>query len=132
MVVVLDATALMTYLKKEQGYEIVKEQFIKVSDSDNRLLMSTVNWGEIYYLLIKQKGIEQADEIQKAIETLPIEFIEPDLRITKQAAKYKAMKKLPYVDSFAAALAKVNDAELITKDNDFRLLGDEIKIIWIK
>jgi len=132
MVKVLDATALMVYLKKEPGYERVKEAFVNASESNKVILMSTVNWGEVFYLLIKDQGIEQAERIQKIIETFPIEFVAPDFLITKQAALFKAAKKLPYADCFAAGLAKVHKGEIITGDNDFRAIENEIKIIWIK
>ena len=132
MVKVLDATALVAYLKKESGYEKVKEAFVNASGSNKFLLMSTVNWGEVFYLLAKDQGIEQAENIQKVIETFPIEFVAPDLLITKQAALFKALKKLPYADCFAAALTKIHKGELYTGDNDFRAVEGEIKVIWIK
>ena len=131
MVKVLDATGLMAYLKKETGYEKVKEAFVNASGSNKFLLMSTVNWGEVFYLLIRDQGIEQAESIQKVIETFPIEFVAPDLFITKQAALFKAEKKLPFADCFAASMAKIHKGEIITGDNDFRVIENEIKIIWI-
>jgi predicted nucleic acid-binding protein len=132
MEVVLDATALIAYLKKENGFEKVQEKFIKASETNKNILMSTINWGEVIYLIIKHEGIEEAEKIQKVIDTFPIKLVEPDPIITKQAALYKAIKKLPYVDSFAAAMTKINEGELVTGDNDFKLVQDEIKIIWIK
>src|ERR1017187_4704474 len=102
MAVILDATALMAYLGKEPGYDIVKEKFIKATETNENLLMSIVNWGEVYYKLIQDHGIEKAVGFQKIIETFPIDFVEPNFIITKQAGLYKAVKKLPYADSFAA------------------------------
>ena len=93
--------------------------------------MSTVNFGEVYYLLIRDHGLEDADKILKVIETLPIEFMPPDLVITKQAAFYKAAKKLPYADCFAAALAKVHKGEVVTGDKEFKAIENDIKVIWI-
>ena len=69
--------------------------------------MTTVNFGEVYYLLIRDHGLEEAGKIPQFIETLPIDFVEVDMELTKQAAFYKATKKLPYADCFAAALAKL-------------------------
>ena len=49
MQVVLDAYALLVYLQKEKGYEIVNDILIKALDG-RRCLLSAINWGEIYYI----------------------------------------------------------------------------------
>ena len=131
MVKVLDASALMTYLEKEPGYEKIKDLFVKATESGRHLLMSTVNWGEVFYVLIKDHGVEEAERIQRIIETLPIEFVPPDLITAKQAALYKATKKLPYADCFAAALAKVQKGEVVTGDKEFKVVEHEVKVVWI-
>ena len=131
MVKVLDASALMAYLEKEPGYEKIKDLFVKASESGRHLLMSTVNWGEVLYVLIKDHGLDEAERIQKIIETFPIELVPADYPIAKQAALYKALKKLPYADCFAAALAKGSKGELVTGDKDFKVLESEIKINWV-
>ena len=52
------------------------------------------------------------------------------------AADFKARFKLSLADAFAAALAQELDkekkAELVTGDPEFRPLGQEIKIHWLK
>jgi hypothetical protein len=37
-----------------------------------------------------------------------------------------------YVDAFAAALAIENKATLVTSDSDFRKLGHNFPIVWLK
>ena len=128
---VLDASALLAYLEKEPGYEKVKETLSKAAEHQRNILMSTVNWGEVYYILIRDYGIERADEIIKLIDTFPIDIIPADKSLAKEAALFKAEKKLPYADSFAAALAKIRKAELLTADKEFKLVEDKIKILWI-
>ncbi len=131
MVKVLDASALMAYLEREPGYERIKDLFVKTAQNGRQILMSTVNWGEVFYVLIRNYGSEEAERVQKIIESFPIEFVPPDLVVTKQAAFYKATKKLPYADCFAAALAKVHKGELITGDKEFKTIENEVKIVWI-
>lgn len=131
MVKVLDASALVAYFEKEPGYRKVKDLFVKAADAGNPLLMATVNWCEVIYVLVRNYGLDSADEVQNVIETFPIEFIPPDLTLTKQAALYKVTKKLPYMDCFAAALTKLQKGELITCDKDFKAVENEIKISWI-
>lgn len=131
MVKVLDASALMAYLEKETGYEKVKDLFVKAAESGKNLLMSTVNWGEVFYVLIRNYGIDEAEEMQRLIEMFPIEFVPADLALTKQAALYKITKKLPYMDCFAAALTKLHKGEIVTGDKEFKVLENEVRIEWI-
>ena len=131
MVKILDASALMAYLEKEPGYEKVQDLLSKTSESEKRLLMTTANFGEVYYLIIKDRGLEEAEKILQLLQTLPIDTVPIDWELAKQAAVYKATQKLGYVDCFAAALAKLRKGELVTTDEDFKVLEKEIKIVWI-
>ena len=45
---------------------------------------------------------------------------------------YKAGGKLAHADAFAAALAKLRHAELVTGDRDFKAVESKIKIGWLK
>jgi predicted nucleic acid-binding protein len=47
------------------------------------------------------------------------------------AAILKAHKKMSYADCFAAALAKLKKAELVTGDKEFKEVEKEVKILWI-
>ena len=132
MVKVLDASALMVYLEKEHGYAKVKDLFTKAAESEKNLLMTTVNLGEVYYVLVRNHGLEEAEKILQLIETFPIEFVEIDIALAKQAALYKATLKLPFVDSLAAALTKLRKGELVTKDKDFKAIEQEIKVSWVE
>ncbi len=131
MVKILDASALICYLEKETGYEQVKDLLGKAAESGRNLLMTTINWGEVHYVLLKDYGQDEVDHILTLIHTFPIEFVPADLVLVKQAAIYKATKKLPYVDSFAAALTKLRKGELVTGDRDFKVVEGDIKISWI-
>lgn len=58
--------------------------------------------------------------------------VDNDLELVRQAAIFKATKRLSYADCFAAALAKLHNAELVTGDPEFRAVETEIKIGWLK
>ena len=131
MIKVLDASALIAYLEKEPGYEKVKEALSKAAETQKKLLMSTVNWGEVYYILVRHYGLEKADETLRLIETFPMELVPADEESAKQAALYKALKKLPYADSFAASLTKIRKGELLTTDKEFKSVEHDIKIVWV-
>jgi predicted nucleic acid-binding protein len=38
---------------------------------------------------------------------------------------------MSYADCFAAALAKINKAELITGDREFKEVEGEVKVVWL-
>ena len=62
---------------------------------------------------------------------MPVEIVPADQHQTHQAAIYKGTHKMSYADCFAAALAKLHRAELVTGDEEFKQMQEEIKILWI-
>jgi predicted nucleic acid-binding protein len=128
---ILDAHGLLVFLEKEAGFEKVESFFINAVEKDKYLLMTSVNFGEVYYIVLRECGQEKAHEIEKIIRTLPIEIVNVDIHLAKEAAHFKAAKKISYADCFAAALTKSYKGELITGDKEFRVFEKEIKIAWI-
>lgn len=131
MIRVLDAHGLLVFLEKEAGYEKVEQSFVAAVEKDRYLLMTSVNFGEVYYIVLRECGQDKAHEIEKIIRTLPIEIIDVDMQIAKEAARFKATNKISYADCFAAALTKLHKGELVTGDKEFKALEDEVKILWI-
>ena len=128
---VLDSYSLLAYLEGEAGADKMIEMFRVARDSGRDLLLSVVNWGEVYYITLREAGRERAEEMAHLISTLPIQIIPADVDVTKQAAEFKAGKKMSYADCFAAALAKLRKVELVTGDKEFRQVEGEVKILWI-
>ncbi len=131
MAKILDAHGLLVFLEKESGFEKVESFFVEAVEKDDSLLMTSVNFGEVYYIVLRECGQEKAHEIEKIIQSLPIEIIDVDRQLAKEAARFKAIRKVSYADCFAAALAKLHKEELITGDKEFKALEDEIKVAWI-
>jgi len=128
---VLDSYSLIAYFEGEEGADKMIEIFKAARDSGRSLFLPVVNWGEVYYITLREAGRERAEEVAHLISTLPIQIIPADLELTKGAAELKASKKMSYADCFAAALAKLRRAELVTGDEDFRQVEGEVKILWI-
>lgn len=131
MVRVLDAHGLLVFLEKEAGYEKVEQSFVAAVEKDKYLLMSSVNFGEVYYIVLRGCGQEKAREIEKIIRTLPIAIIDVDMHLAREAARFKALHKMSYADCFAVALAKLHKGEVITGDKEFKTVESEIKIVWL-
>ena len=128
---VLDSYSLISYIEGEAGKDTMIEIFRSARDSGKACLLSVVNWGEVYYITLREAGQPRADEIAHVLSTLPIHIVHADLELAKQAAIFKASKKMSYADCFAAALAKQRKVELVTGDKEFQQVQGEVKILWL-
>ncbi len=128
---VLDASALMTLFDGRPGADRVREFLLTAADAPEALLMSVVNWGEVYYTVWRGRGEKAASEKLDQIGQLPIELVEVDAPSARLAATLKAKLGLPYADCFAAALASLRRAAVVTADADFEVLKDEVEVVRI-
>ena len=123
---VLDANALYRFLMDQPGAEIVEDLFKRARDSQTMLLLSVINWGEVYYNIAMKKGILEAQTFMAEVRLLPLSVISADEPITEAAAKFKAGYGLPYADCFAAAITGRSNI-LVTADvKDFK------KVPWLQ
>jgi len=135
MTMVLDAHALMVLFNDEPGAEEVEKILIKAESGSPKLFMSVVNWGEVYYSILRGASQEMAEAKAHEIAGMQIELVPvdaDDLELVRQAAAFKATRKMSYADCFAAALAKIKNAELITGDREFKQLARDVKIHWLQ
>jgi predicted nucleic acid-binding protein len=133
-IMVLDAHALMVLFNDEPGAEEIEKILIKAESGSPQLLMSVVNWGEIYCSIFRGASQEMADAKAREIAGMQIELVPvdaDDLELVRQAAAFKATRKMSYADCFAAALAKIKNAELVTGDREFKQLARDVKIHWL-
>jgi predicted nucleic acid-binding protein len=128
--VVLDSSALMTFFEDRPGAEKVEEAIHLAIAGKRELLMSVVNWGEVYYSVWRAKGPGVARKVVEEIVQLPITLVPADLELTRLAAEFRAQHKLPYADCFAAALAADRRASLATSDKDFARVEKQLHILW--
>jgi predicted nucleic acid-binding protein len=129
---VFDASALFAYLQKTAGASKVNELLKEAIRGPARVLMSAVNYGEVYGRILRDYGPDQAHMSMHALSPLPIEVLDATPQRALQAADVKSKYKLYYVDSFAAALAMEHKATLVTNDSDFRKLGHSFPVVWLK
>jgi predicted nucleic acid-binding protein len=102
---VLDASALYRFILKGDGSHIVADLLKQTVVLGTPLLMSAVNWGEVYYSLVKRVGMVKTDNmLAEMISRVPISLVSVTPEDAVRAARLKAQHKLPYADAFAAAL----------------------------
>jgi uncharacterized protein len=132
---VLDSWALIAFFEDEPAAEQVEQLLVKAEAGTHKLLLSVVNWGEIYHNTMREVSQEAAEQTAREMAGLTIEIVgveDKNLQLVRQAAIYKATRKLSYADAFAAALTKIRNAELVTGAREFKEVEDEIKIGWLR
>ncbi|MFZ1129197.1 MAG: type II toxin-antitoxin system VapC family toxin [Terriglobales bacterium] len=127
---VLDANAILDFLMNGPGAERV-EYLLRGARPDTPLLVSAVNWGEVFYISWQRHGAESAKQTLAELLQFSIRIVPVDVAQVLKAGELKAVHKVPYVDCLAAALATLNQATLVTSDRDFEKLGRQFPILWI-
>ena len=127
---VFDTSALITFLEQEPGAEEVADLIERTASANRLRLICVVNLGEVWYDIARKR--KDADRVVNELLGLGFSVVDVDWEITRSAAQLKAQYKLGFADSYAAALAKLRGAELVTRDNDFKKLGREVKVRLLK
>jgi len=128
---VLDANAVLALTDDTNGAERVQQLLTAALRDNKRLLISVVNWGEVFYVSWERRGEEAARRMMASFSRLPVEIVPADTGLISKAAEIKSVHKIPYADSIAAALAELRGATLVTSDRDFEKLGRRIQILWL-
>ncbi len=129
---VLDASALLAMFFGEPGMEKMRELFHAASEADRPVFISAVNWAEVLYRMERKHGKAGYDTARQFEHTTPLEAVPVDRELAEMAALLKNQHGLGLADAFAAALAKLKKAELVTADTEFKSVEKEIKINWLK
>jgi predicted nucleic acid-binding protein len=125
------ATPLWLILREKKALKLLPVS-LKTPLDKAEVFLCVVNWGEMYYIALREGGDDKAELYRLTLVKYPITIIEANKELTIQAARYKAFQKISYADAYAAALAKLRKAELVTGNKEFKPLEKEITIHWIQ
>lgn len=128
---VLDSWAALAYLGGEASSQAIADLIASAHDDRIPMYMSTVNAGEVWYILAREITEARADEAVADLTGLGVELIDADWPLTRTAATFKARYKMSYADCFAAALAKDRKSDLVTGDKEFKQVDGEVGIRWL-
>lgn len=131
---VLDSFALIGYLENESFSDQIQHALTQAKSGASRLYLHVIHLGEVYYITLREQGRSLADLSYSRIKALPIKLIDRiDEELLLAAAGLKARHPISYADSFAAALAMINNCPLLTGDPEFRSLEKQgiISIEWL-
>lgn len=129
--IVLDSYALLAYFEKEAGWNDVARLLADAAAERCALRCSIVNWGEVLYITERVYGVEKANEVEVVMDDLPVEWVDADRALTREAARLKVDGGLAYADCFAAALALVADGEVVTGDPEFAAVEGQVAVRWL-
>ena len=130
-VYVLDSYALFAHFEDEAGGEKVRKILRAASAGKTRLFLSVINLGELYYISLRERGREMAEQILFLMEQLPIDIVTADRERTLEAAKLKGAHPVAYADCFAAELAIRKNAKVVTGDPEFKRFERILSVEWI-
>ena len=130
--VVLDSYALLALLRAEPGADQVRELLEHAVGHDAPVHMTEVNYAEVQYITRRKNGDAAWKVIADQLTAAPIEFHPATRELADLAASFKARFRVSLADAFAAALAKQQEAALVTGDPEFKALEKEIKLVWLK
>jgi predicted nucleic acid-binding protein len=130
---ILDSFALIAYFRDEAGADKVEALLHNAASRHDVLHMTEVNYAEVQYIIIRRNGLSGWETVFDRLVALPISFHPVTRELADIAARFKASHPISLADAFAAALAKIRNAELVTGDPEFKVIEGELKKIrWLK
>ena len=129
--IVLDSWAMMAFFENEPAAEQVEKIIVEAHQNGVPLMMSVVNVGELWYNTVRGHSQADAERVVQELDNLGIAVVEANWEITKQAAIFKTKGRLAFADCFAAALAKLRKAEIVTGDPEFKQIEEQVKVLWV-
>jgi PIN domain nuclease of toxin-antitoxin system len=127
--IVLDACALIAYMRNEKGAELVHKE---LHSAKTRPLMHAINLYEVYYDTYRQQpGL--AHLVPEFAKKAGIEiFQRTDHRLMEEAAILKTSFQMSLADSVACGLARKLGATLLTADQHEFGEVEKVGVVKIK
>lgn len=129
---VLDAFPLLVIFDRQLNWEISKEYLDLPLKTGVPHLISSINFGEVLYIIQRDHGEKAVETAKNRILEGPIEIVLPSLEQTYIAARLKSFGGASYADCYAAALALERNLAVLTGDKEFENLEPHgVKVEWL-
>jgi predicted nucleic acid-binding protein len=129
----LDACAVIAYLRKEPGAEVLKEI---IEQPETFLAMHICNLGEVYYDFFCEDGVEAAQTAWASTVALPLTLRrDVDDDFVRRVGVIKVSEKTSFADAFALALSERLHIPLVTTDHhEFGSLEQKghFRFLWLR
>jgi predicted nucleic acid-binding protein len=125
VIFVLDASAMIAYLRDEPGADRVSEALL---DPDGQCIAHVLNWCEVFYDFHRASGPKHAlDAVKDLAQVGVAENAEIGTEFWQAVGALKAIhRRVSLADCFAVALARQLGATVLTADHhEFDALADQ-------
>ena len=133
---VLDACAVVTLVKDEDGADIVEGILEDADVGKAEVFMNKLNLFEVFYGIRRAEGLQQAEDVCNMVLRLPITVIDGiSDTVFREASRIKSSYRMSVADSIALAEASVMGASLVSSDHhEFNAIeqSEDIKFTWIR
>ena len=126
----IDSWALIEWTLDQPSADQVEEILKNAAAGIDQLVMSWVNAGEVFYMLVRKHSQQAAEDFLRRLPSLPIRLVLPTADGIVRAARIKSSSKLSYADAFAVELAVQQQAGIVTGDPEIAALGF-VKVVWV-
>jgi predicted nucleic acid-binding protein len=121
---VLDTSAVLTVLNREDGLDTVLPLLEKANDRQDVVYIPFMALMELEYLLLRKVSPEETMAILALVRAWPVEVPESTEEWSHRAALIKARTPLSVADAWIASLALWHHAELVHKDPEYEHVPD--------
>jgi predicted nucleic acid-binding protein len=134
--VCLDAFALLAWLQDEVGADEVEKYIERAANEEDFVCyLSTINLGEIFYRLLRVRGVDEAEAFWEDASrgSLPVTLVNPTRNRIREASRIKGQYPVAYADAFATQVALEKRVSLVTGDQELRVLEEKglLSIDWL-
>ena len=133
---ILDACALLALIYKEDGDEMVKSTLKRASIGAVTVYMNKLNMYEVYYDVVRSKGLQQAETVYDMVLKSPVQIIDGiSDSVLRQGVQFKTKYRMSLADSVLLGQATELAASVVTSDH--HELGvveknENIKFAWTR
>jgi len=128
---ILDSYALLAYFQAEPAGAKVRNILKEAAAGAIVTFLSVISLGEIYYIVARKRGEEEAGAITEAISRLPIGLVDAMKERVLAAARVKAQHPVSYADAFVVAAAIEFAATIVTGDPEFKETESRAAVLWL-
>ena len=129
--ILFDSHAILKWIQMEPGFDRVKKLIESCRDASVAGYINQINLGEVYYITIREVGLDRAKVFLENFLRLPIQIILPDSELIWKASEIKAVYPISYANCFAVATALTYEAVILTGDPEFKKAENLVKVEWL-
>jgi predicted nucleic acid-binding protein len=121
---------LLAFLQGEEPAATRVRQLLQAGQQSEgtQLFLSVINLGEVYYIIGRSQGEQEAQKTLLDIQRLPLTILPATDERVFAVAGFKIRHRLSYAGAFAVAAAAELKAVLVTGDPELLALTSEIQL----